>query len=69
MADTPQSLGEKGRNLEDAFFHKEDQRHIQRLRELRAKEVSRETLAKASGIKSEAILDRLGLTGDFWRLG
>jgi len=59
MGDTPHILGEKGRNLEDEFFRKEDQRLIQRLRELREKEVSRETLAKASGIKSEAILDRL----------
>jgi hypothetical protein len=59
MADSRQNLGEKGKNLEDEFFHKEDQRLIQRLRELKAKEVSRETLARASGIKNEAILDRL----------
>jgi Tellurite resistance protein TerB len=59
MAETPQNLGEKGRKLEEEFFRKEDQRLIQRLRELREKEISREMLARASGIKNDAILDRL----------
>jgi hypothetical protein len=59
MANTPDSIGEKARSLEDEFFRKEDQRAIQRLRELREREVSREGLSRASGIKNVAILDKL----------
>jgi hypothetical protein len=59
MADPQHILGERGRNLEEEFFRQEDQRLIQRLRELKAKEVSREALARASGITNAAILDRL----------
>jgi hypothetical protein len=60
MAKTPDDvLRETGRTLEDAFFHKEDQRAIQRLRELREREVTREGLSRASGIKNAAILDKL----------
>jgi hypothetical protein len=56
---TPQILGERVRTLEDEFFRKEDQRLTARLQELKTRAVSREALAQASGIKSEAILDRL----------
>jgi hypothetical protein len=59
MADTPQILGDKVRTLEDEFFRKEDQRFIQLRRDLQEKAVSREALAKVSGIKNEAILDKL----------
>ena len=59
MTDSPQILGDRGRTLEDEFFRKEDQRFIQRLRELQEKAASRESLGKASGIKNEAILDKL----------
>jgi len=59
MANTPDSIGQKARSLEDEFFRKEDQRAIQRLRELREREVSREGLSRASGIKNAAILDKL----------
>jgi hypothetical protein len=60
MAKTPDKvLRETGRTLEDAFFRKEDQRAIERLRELREREVSREGLSRASGIKNAAILDKL----------
>ncbi len=59
MAENPQILGDRGRSLEDEFFRKEDQRLTERLRELRDKSTSREALAKASGIKNEAILDKL----------
>jgi Enolase C-terminal domain-like len=59
MANTPDSIGQKARSLEDEFFRNEDQRAIQRLRELREREVSREGLSKASGIKNVAILDKL----------
>jgi hypothetical protein len=59
MADPQQILGDKVRTLEDEFFRKEDQRLVERLKELRAREVSREALGKASGIKNAAILDKL----------
>jgi hypothetical protein len=59
MADTPQILGDKVRTLEDEFFRKEDQRLTARLRELQDKAASREALGKVSGIKNEAILDKL----------
>jgi hypothetical protein len=59
MADTPQILGDKIRTLEDEFFRKEDQRLTARLKELRDREVSREALAKASGIKNPATIDKL----------
>ncbi len=59
MADNPQILGDKVRTFEDEFFRKEDQRLMERLRELREKVASREALEKVSGIKNEAILDKL----------
>src|SRR5262245_26874363 len=59
MDKTPETLRASGRALEDEFFRKEDQRAIQRLRELREREVSREGLSRASGIKNAAILDKL----------
>ena len=59
MADTSPILGDRGRTLEDEFFRKEDERFIKQLRELQAKAASRETLGKASGIRNEAILDKL----------
>jgi hypothetical protein len=59
MADIPQILGDKVRTLEDEFFRKEDQRLTARLRELQEKAASREALGRVSGIKSEAILDKL----------
>jgi hypothetical protein len=52
-------LGERGKTLEDEFFRKEDERLITKLRELKAKEATREELSRISGIKNTAILDRL----------
>jgi hypothetical protein len=52
-------LGERGKALEDEFFRKEDARLVAKLRELKAKENTREELARVSGIKNTAILDRL----------
>jgi len=46
-------------NLEQTFFFKEDQRLIQKLREMRQMQETREALAHVSGIKNEGILDRL----------
>ena len=59
MADIPQILGDKVRTLEDEFFRKEDQRLVARLKELRERDESRESLAAASGITNPAILDKL----------
>jgi hypothetical protein len=56
---TPQVLGERVRNLEDEFFRKEDERLVQRLRELKAKEATHEALSRASGITNKTILDKL----------
>jgi hypothetical protein len=63
MPETPpaskQILGDRVRTLEDEFFRKEDEQLMQRLRELKEKEASREALARASGITNPAILDAL----------
>jgi hypothetical protein len=59
MADDPRILNERGRALEEEFFRKEDQRLIAKLKELKAKEATREELGRISGIKNTAILDRL----------
>jgi hypothetical protein len=52
-------LGDRSRSLEDEFFRKEDARLVAKLQELKKKEASREELARISGIKNTAILDRL----------
>jgi hypothetical protein len=59
MAEHAQMQGDRVRSLEDEFFRKEDERAIQRLREMQAKEATREALSKAAGITNEAVLDRL----------
>ena len=59
MADDQHILGERGKTLEDEFFRKEDARLIEKLRELKAKEATREELSRIAGIKNTAILDRL----------
>jgi hypothetical protein len=59
MAKMPDNIGERARSLEDEFFRKEDQRALRRLQELRERELTREALAKASGIRNAAILDKL----------
>jgi hypothetical protein len=55
--------GMQGPNLEDEFFHREDQKLIARLRELRAAEDARTALARVSGIKNPAVLDKLVALG------
>jgi len=52
-------LTSRARNLEDEFFRKEDQKLIQKLREMRQMKETREALAEVSGIKNEAILNKL----------
>jgi hypothetical protein len=55
----PEILRDRGRSLEDEFFRREDQRLMQRLKELQAAQSAREGLAKASGIANPAVLDTL----------
>ena len=50
---------EKRKSLEEEFFHRESQRQLENLRQVRIKEQSREELSQASGIQNEVILDRL----------
>jgi hypothetical protein len=52
-------LNNRARNLEDEFFLKEDQKLIQKLREMRQMKETREALALVSGIKNEAVLNKL----------
>ena len=56
---SPEILRDRGRSLEDEFFRREDQRLMERPRELRATEATREALGKASGITKPAILEQL----------
>ena len=55
----PEFLRDRGKSLEDEFFRREDQRLIQKLEQMRAAETNRETLAKAAGIGSPAVVDKL----------
>jgi hypothetical protein len=45
---SPEILRDRGRSLEDEFFRREDKRLMERLKELKAAEATREALAKAS---------------------
>jgi hypothetical protein len=56
---TSENLPARGRNLEDEFFYREDQRLLARLREKREAEAAREALCKATGIANPAVLDKL----------
>lgn len=58
-----EDLRDRGRDLEDEFFRREDQRLIERLNELKTAEMTREALAKASGITKPAVLDKLMALG------
>ena len=50
---------ERRKSLEEEFFHRENQRQLEKLRQVRGMEQSREELSQASGIQNEVILDRL----------
>jgi len=53
------ALSDYGRTLEDEFFHREDQKLLQRLRELKKMEETVAVLSQASGIKNETTLKKL----------
>jgi hypothetical protein len=50
---------ERGRNLEEEFFRRNDELLLQKLREKHAAETAREALSKATGITNPEVLDRL----------
>jgi hypothetical protein len=59
-------LDERRDALENEFFHKEDQKKIEHLKEGLSKQSTKEELRKASGMSDDAVLDQLvslGLTG------
>ncbi len=53
------SLIDRSRTLEDEFFFKEDQKLIQRMREIKKMEETAVTLSQVSGIRNETILKKL----------
>ena len=53
------SLKESAHSLEDVFFKKEDQKLIEKLRELKRMEESKEALAQVSGITDDGVLSEL----------
>ena len=59
----PEILRDRGRSLEEQFFAREDQRVMEKLKQLKAAEASRDALAKASGITQPEILDKLMALG------
>jgi hypothetical protein len=59
MPQEPEILRERGRNLEDEFFHRADQQLLARLRAAKAVELTRENLSKASGVTDPAVLDHM----------
>ena len=57
--DSPEILRDRGRSLEDEFFRREDKRLLAKLSELKAAEMNREALARATGITTPEVLDKL----------
>jgi hypothetical protein len=55
----PEVLRDRGRSLEDEFFRREDQRLLAKLNEVKTAQLTRDALAKASGITKPEILDKL----------
>ncbi|MDZ4774567.1 MAG: hypothetical protein SGI72_15675 [Planctomycetota bacterium] len=53
------SLSERGHNMEEEFFRREDAKLLEKLRALKDAETTRDTLAKATGITNKDVLDRL----------
>jgi uncharacterized tellurite resistance protein B-like protein len=59
MASEPEILRERGRSLEEEFFRREDARLVENLRQAAQREGARAVLARATGIKNLAVLERL----------
>jgi len=56
---TPDSLNDRGRSMEDEFFRREDAKLLEKLRALKNTQTTRELLAKATGITNAGVLDQL----------
>ena len=54
-----EALEKRGNALEEAFFHKQDANLLEKLRQQRLSEVTKEDIAAATGIDDEALLERL----------
>ncbi len=52
-------MEERGNTLEEEFFRKQNAELLEKMRVSREAETTRQTLADATGIKDEAVLDRL----------
>jgi len=59
MEDFFANTSESKKTLEDAFFLKQDKKLIEELKAMEAMKESRESLAAVSGIKNQAVLDKL----------
>ncbi len=59
MSQSSGFLVKRGKALEDEFFHRENQRLLETLRQMKQMEESKEALAEASGIVTDAILESL----------
>lgn len=59
MSESGGFLAERGKVLEEEFFHRENQRLLEQLRQIRNMEESKEALAEASGITEDALLQSL----------
>lgn len=55
----PDNVNERGRNQEEDFFRREDQKLLERMRALQATETARQALATTSGISDSTVLDKL----------
>jgi hypothetical protein len=56
---TDKVLKSRGRALEESFFARQNEELLQKMRQRAATEARREALAATTGIKDEAVLDRL----------
>jgi hypothetical protein len=63
MADRPEILADRGKSLEDEFFRRQDQALLKKLGEMQKLQVTRDALARVSGIKNEAALNKLAELG------
>src|SRR5262245_64912705 len=57
--DSPELARDRGRNLEEEFFKREDQRLLARWKELQATQATRDALAQVSGLTRAELLDKL----------
>ena len=52
-------LEDRGRSLEEEFFHEQNTRSIEKLRQIKQMKESQQALAEVSGIANEDLLERL----------